>query len=171
MSCFCLRDYCCCCLYLFLAIVIIVLVVIVPTFCQQFWFIREANHSCNFTLIFNGKKKKLDLAQKDIFPPQTWFSLPLRTATVICEDGYQLKKPSNNKVRKIFFCTNIISEKYSFAQILILILFQLVCREDGSWTASLGYEFPRCQVGQREKNHYLPSKMSGGKIEKESSYC
>jgi len=38
-------------------------------------------------------------------------------AVVVCEDGYQLRQSSNNK---------------------------LVCREDGSWKPSLGYEFPQC---------------------------
>ena len=80
-----------------------------------------------------------------------------RTATVICEDGYQLKKPSNNKVRR---CNKKCAEDVSTVQFGINVLnqlthqeyfeafpdVQLVCREDGSWTASLGYEFPRCQV-------------------------
>ena len=38
-------------------------------------------------------------------------------AVVICDEGYQLKMSSNNK---------------------------LVCREDGSWKSSLGAEFPLC---------------------------
>ena len=71
------------------------------------WYIRQASRSRTFTYF-----------PKIFFLPRLDFFLPLRTATVICEDGYQLKKPSNNKVRKIFCCTNIISEKYSFAQIL-----------------------------------------------------
>ena len=36
---------------------------------------------------------------------------------VVCDDGYQLRQSSNNK---------------------------LVCREDGSWRSSIGAEFPVC---------------------------
>ena len=38
-------------------------------------------------------------------------------AVVVCDDGYQLRQSSNNK---------------------------LVCREDGSWRSSIGAEFPVC---------------------------
>ena len=54
-------------------------------------------------------------------------------AVVICDEGYQLRQSSNNKL----VCRSVIVGEKRFE-------LNTMCREDGSWRSSIGAEFPVC---------------------------
>ena len=162
MPCFCLRDYCCCCLYLFLAIVIIVLVVIVPTFCQQFWCIREANHSCTFTLIFQWKRNST-WRKKIFFLPRLDFSSlsgpPLSFARMATSWRSQATtRWEKYSVAQILFQKNILLHKYYFIFCLSWFVVRTVAGQlalvmnfqDVRWAKEkkIIIFLPRCQVAR-----------------------
>ena len=54
-------------------------------------------------------------------------------AVVICDEGYQLRQSSNNKL----VCRSVDNGEKRFE-------LNTMCREDGSWRSSIGAEFPVC---------------------------
>ena len=66
-------------------------------------------------------------------------------AVVVCDEGYQLKQSSNNK---------------------------LVCREDGSWRqSSLGSEFPICAEKGCLYDDLVIQTPENGNVEVQTSIC